>query len=139
MATRLAVVGVAAGGDPAHHLAVVPHRLVADHVEGVGAGAHVHRMGVSAMRPGTGIRPASSRSSPSLAPGPSTRNLAKPVVSIRPTVARTARVSARTRSQALERPKVTSSTGSNPGAWNHSADSSPKASPNTALASASRS
>ena len=96
-------------------------------------------MGVSAIRPGIGIRPASRRSSHTLAPGPSTRNLAKPVVSIRPTPARTASVSARTRSQALERPKVTSSTGSSPGAWNHNAVSSPNESPNTALASTSRS
>ena len=96
-------------------------------------------IGVSAIRPGIGIRPASSRSSHTLAPGPENRNLAKPVVSIMPTPARTASVSARTRSQALDRPNVTSSTGSSPASWNHSADSSPNESPNTALAATSRS
>ncbi len=96
-------------------------------------------IGVSAMRPAIGTRPASTRSRNALAPGPEKRNLQKPVVSIMPTAARTARVSARTRSQALERPNVTCSVGSSPGAWNHRADSSPKLSPNTALWDARRS
>ncbi len=56
-----------------------------------------------------------------------------------PTRSRTAWTSAATCDQAFERRKVTSSFGSSPGSWNHSACSSPKVAPHTALASVSRS
>ena len=56
-----------------------------------------------------------------------------------PTRSRTAATSAATDSHAFDRRKVTSSFGSSPFSWNHSACSRPKVAPQTAFASVNRS
>ena len=78
-----------------------------------------------------------TRSRNARAPEPVNSCLAKPVVSMRPTPSRTAATSSATTGKAFERRNVTSSTGSSPRRWNHSAVSSPYEAPHTALASVS--
>ena len=96
-------------------------------------------IGVSAMRPGFGSRLVNRPCSHSADPGPVTRYLAKLEHSVSPTRSRTARHSSATTGNALDRRNVTSSTGSSPGRWNHSACSSPKPAPHTALCAVNRS
>ena len=60
-------------------------------------------IGASTMRPGFGMRAASSRSSHASAPGPEMSYFPKPEISMMPTWLRTARHSSRTTGKALER------------------------------------
>ena len=96
-------------------------------------------IGVRTMRPTFGSRFVNSPCSQAAAPGPETRYLAKFDVSVSPTRSRTAWHSSATSGKALERRKVTSSSGGRPGRWNQSACSRPNDAPHTALCRSRRS
>ncbi len=94
-------------------------------------------IGASTIRPVSGSRPASIRSSQASAPGPLTAYCAKPEMSRMPTAARTARTSAATWGKSVERRHENASR--TPGGANQSGTSRPQAAPNSAPSAARRS